>query len=64
MADLVLRAGDYLELGVPVTWIIDPQKKKWWVYSERGTVESRDPVLHQARIELPIAEIFASRDFA
>lgn len=64
MADLVLRAGDYLELGVPVTWIFDPKKKKSWVYSDQGTVESIDPVLRQGRIELPIAQIFASRDFA
>ena len=57
-------AGDYLDLGVPVTWIFDPKKKKSWVYSDQGTVESRDPVLRHGRIELPIGEIFASKNFA
>ncbi len=57
--DLVLRAGEYLQLGVPLTWIFDPKKKKSWVYSAQGTVESSDPVLRHGMIELPIAELFA-----
>jgi Uma2 family endonuclease len=59
LSDLVIRAGDYLTLRVPVTWILDPETKQSFVYSDQGTVASFDPVLRQGQIELPIAELFA-----
>ena len=58
LAHLVERAGDYLDLGVPETWICDPRKKNCWIYSDQGTVESSDAVLRHNQIELPIAELF------
>ena len=59
LPDIVIRAGDYLTLGVPVTWIFDPQTRQSFIYSDQGTVESFDPVLRHGHIELPIAELFA-----
>lgn len=59
LSDLVLRAGEHLEIGVPMTWIVDPKKKKSWIYSDQGTLESSDPVLRHGQIELPIAELYA-----
>lgn len=59
MPNLVERAGDYLTLGTPITWIFDPKKKKSWIYSDQGTVESSDTILRHGPIELPIAELFA-----
>ena len=59
LPDLVIRAGDYLLLGVPVTWIFDPETKQTFVYTEQGTVESFETVLRHGQIELPIADIFA-----
>lgn len=59
LPDLITRAGDYLMLGVPTTWIFDPGTKQTFIYSEQGTVESLEPVLHHGHIELPIAELFA-----
>ena len=58
LPDLVIRAGDYLSLGVPVTWILDPGSKQTYIYSQQGTAESLDPVLRQGSIELPISELF------
>jgi Uma2 family endonuclease len=58
LADLVIRAGDYLSIGVPVTWILDPETMRGFIYTDKGTVESSEPVLRQGRIELPIAELF------
>jgi Uma2 family endonuclease len=59
LPDLVLRAGEYFDLGVPLTWIFDPRKKKSWVYSDQGTIESLDAVLRHGQIELPILNLFA-----
>jgi Uma2 family endonuclease len=58
MADLVIRAGDYLSIGVPVTWILDPEAKRAFVYSAEGTVESLEAVLRWGQVELPIGELF------
>lgn len=59
VSDLVMRAGDYLQLGVLITWIIDPETKRCWIYSDQGTVESFDPILRHGPIELPVAELLA-----
>lgn len=59
VSDLVSRAGDYLTIGVPVIWILDPRTKQSFVYSEQGTAESFDAVLRHGQIELNIAELFA-----
>ena len=54
---LVIRAGDYLTLGVRVTWIIGTRQRL--IYSEQGTGESPDAILRHGQIELPIAELLA-----
>jgi Uma2 family endonuclease len=58
LPDLVIRAGDYLTMGVPTTWIFDPETKQAFIYSDRGTIQSSEPVLRHGQIELPIAELF------
>jgi Uma2 family endonuclease len=58
LPDLVVRAGDYLSMGVPTTWILDPETKRAFIYSDQGTAESSEPVLRHGRIDLPIAELF------
>lgn len=58
LADLVIRAGDYLSIGVAITWILDPETKQVFIYSNQGTIESSEAVLRYGQIELPIAELF------
>jgi Uma2 family endonuclease len=57
LPDLVIRAGEYLSMGVPITWIFNPETKQVFIYSDQGTVESSEPVLRHGQIELPIAEL-------
>ena len=52
LADLVIRAGDYLSMGVPITWILDPETKQAFIYSNHGTVESSEAVLRYGEIEI------------
>ena len=59
LADLVIRAGDYLTMGVPISWILDPETKRAFLYSNQGTIESSEPALSHGQIELPIAELFS-----
>jgi Uma2 family endonuclease len=53
----LIRAGDYLALGVPVPWILDPEKKQAFVYSDQGTVQSPEAVLRHGQIKLPVVEL-------
>ncbi len=57
LPDWVIRAGDYLSMGVPITWIVNPETKQAFIYSDEGTVESSEPVLLHGQIELPITEL-------
>ncbi len=58
MPDLVTRAADYSDVGVPLTWILDPTSKRSYIYDQDGLRESREAVLRCGRIELPIADLF------
>jgi Uma2 family endonuclease len=37
--DITSRAEDYIQLGVPETWIFDPETQKVYVYSTAGLHE-------------------------
>lgn len=54
------RVDDYLKLGVPHVWLLDPRKKRAWSYTREGKREPADVLTTDTpRIELPVAEIFA-----
>ena len=58
------RIDDYLEMGVPNVWVLDPTERRAWTASPSGLTEVRDGILRtlDARIALPIAELYAERD--
>lgn len=60
LPDLVIRAGDYFTMGVPLTWIFDPLGKRCFIYDSEGLRESSEPVLRHGQIELPITDLFAN----
>jgi Uma2 family endonuclease len=56
------RIDDYLTMGVPDVWVLDPATKQAYsVTGEQGTREVTDGVLrsHHPAIEVPLAEIFS-----
>jgi Uma2 family endonuclease len=60
LKDLTDRAEDYRTLGVPETWIFDPQTKRAFTYSERGLHEvPPDAIMRSGAVELDVAELFA-----
>jgi len=59
MSEILERAGDYLSMDVPETWIFDPAKKAY-VYSRQGLHEaSQDATLHCGNIEVALPDLFS-----
>jgi Uma2 family endonuclease len=58
---LQARIGDFLTMGVPEVWVIDPKTRRGWRYTGEGSREAKDGVLRtmDGRIELPFAGLCA-----
>jgi Uma2 family endonuclease len=59
LKDLTERAHDYLTLGVPETWILDPETRKAFTYSTGGLHEVLPGIVRAGRIELDLVALFA-----
>ena len=59
--DLTERARDYVTLGVPETWILDPAEKQAYVYSAAGLHQVQPGVTHLVlgKISLDFSRLFA-----
>ena len=51
------RIEDYLAIGVPVCWIIDPESRRGWTATSAGLVEAKDGVLRAGEIAMPLPEV-------
>ena len=53
------RIDDYLALGVPCVWVIDPESMRGWVYDLDGAKEMRDGIMRtpDGRIAMPLSEV-------
>jgi Uma2 family endonuclease len=58
---VVARMQDYLQMGVPHLWILDPETKQAYTFTAQGLREIDHRVLATThpQIELPLAEIFS-----
>jgi Uma2 family endonuclease len=56
------RLDDYLAMGVPNIWVIDPNKRRGYIYTSDGIIEAKDAVLRAAHSEIavPLESIFES----
>lgn len=58
-SEVMAKSQEYLEWGVPVVWIIDPEKcRAWELTRERGLHEAR-VVLTAGEISISVASLFA-----
>jgi hypothetical protein len=55
---------DYLRLGVRYCWLVDPEVRRAWRFTDRGAEELRDLVLRgeNAVLSIPLRDIFAEMD--
>lgn len=61
MSEMQDRISDYLTFGVRYVWLIDPLKRRAWIYTADGSREAKDGIVRteNPEIALPLAEIFA-----
>jgi Uma2 family endonuclease len=61
MSQMQERISDYLQMGVPYVWLVDPGSRRAWIYTSDAIGEVKDGVLRtrQPDIEVPLAGIFA-----
>jgi len=59
---LTERLDDYLTMGVPNVWVIEPYARRGYVYNPDGFLEAKDRVLRvpNSEIAVPLANIFES----
>jgi Uma2 family endonuclease len=55
----VARLDDFLNMGVPNVWLIDPRARRGYRYTSEGMLEAKDGVLRTTvpGVEVPLAEI-------
>jgi Uma2 family endonuclease len=58
------RLDDYLAMGVPNIWVLDPPSRRGWSIVREGHFEALDGVLRTSdgRVVLTIADLFAAED--
>lgn len=60
MSRVNARIKEYLDFGVPVVWLVDPEEKKIWIYRQTGMEEASGNTVRVdgTELELPLSEIF------
>ena len=51
------RIDDYLNMGVPYVWLIDPATRRAWIHTSDGGREAKDGTLTAGQIRLPLSDI-------
>ena len=59
-ASIVERLDDYLAMGVPNVWVIDPRLRRGYRYSSEGFLEAKDGILRAGNPDLsvPLTALF------
>ena len=60
MSEMQERIDDYLSFGVAYVWLIDPRKRRAWIYTPTGMREAADRILRTQNPDskVPLGELF------
>jgi Uma2 family endonuclease len=61
-ASIIDRLDDYVSIGVANVWVIDPHKRRAYIYGANGTIEAINGELcvPNSSVAVPLASIFES----
>jgi Uma2 family endonuclease len=63
MSEIEERAKDYLAMGVPMVWIVDPLRRTAFVSDESGQRQvAEELTVPGTEIRVTVAEVFAELD--
>ena len=62
MSEIDERAQDYLAMGVPVVWIVDPLRRTAYVSDAQGQRQVTELSVAGTEIRVGVAEVFAELD--
>jgi Uma2 family endonuclease len=51
------RIDDYLNMGVPCVWLVDPATRRAWMHTPDGSCEAKDGILTAGQIRLALSDI-------
>ena len=54
---LQARIDDYLNMGVPCVWLIDPATRRAWIHTPEDSREAKHGILTAGQIRLPLSEL-------
>ena len=62
--ELQSRLDDYLAMGVPNIWVIDPASRRGWSIRREGHIEALDGILRtgDGSVVMPVADLFKPED--
>jgi Uma2 family endonuclease len=52
------RVDDYIAMGVPVVWVVDPKKRRAWIHTQSGIEEARGGELPGPGFAIPFQSLF------
>ncbi len=58
IADMQDRVDDYLAMGIPAVWVIDPNRRRAWIHSHLGVEEAKRGELKAPGIEVHLRDLF------
>ncbi len=62
-SDCVTKCGRFLQWGVPVCWIIDPEKRTAWEVDANGVhLKDGDGTLNAGQVSVSLPDLFATLD--
>jgi Uma2 family endonuclease len=58
--DLQEKIDDYLAFGIPVVWLIDPERQRAWIHTKEGSHEPSDRILRNPAndLQVPLTAVF------
>ncbi|SRR5712692_4985247 len=60
MTEVLERIDDFLSLGVPYVWVLDPRTRRAQIYTRAGVADVKDGILRtrDPDIAVPLSELF------
>jgi Uma2 family endonuclease len=55
MAEMQERIDDYLDFGVRYVWLVNPRKRRAFIYTSEGVQEVKDGILYTANPDIRVA---------